>query len=351
MKKTVQWLIVVFTATVSSILTYYFTYRKSDAPIGAAQADSTIHQSYCGFKILRQDGYKFIQPVQFIQQECESPQLAGLKSNIIQSIDSFYRVGIAKNISYFLRNFEDGSWTSVNPEFEYHPGSLMKVPVLTTYLKMSESIPGLLDKRLLFDAPKEHVAPQLIQSKRIEFGKEYSIRELLKYMIGFSDNSATMLLLKNIDKELYVSMYKDLHMEVPDLMDFNFTMNSVQYSLFLSAVYNGSYLNDKNSEYAMELLASSDFKNGIVAGLPIGTPVAHKFGEWSDGHTASQFHEAGVIYCDDHAFMLIIMTDGADNKVLPPVITDLTKKTMDFLKNSVLSKTNTDENAKWTAGI
>ncbi|MBX7051097.1 MAG: class A beta-lactamase-related serine hydrolase [Flavobacteriales bacterium] len=340
MNKKFQWLIIVFTAVVSSVLTYYITSQRSTAKSSSAIETPvpTSNEPYCGFRIFRQDGYKFIQPVQFIQQECESPGYANLKSLIQRSIDTFYRAGIASNISYYFREFDHGAWTSVNPEMEYHPGSMMKLPILITYLKQSESAPDVLDRMVLNNVPVNQVPPQNVQSKQIELGKSYSIRELLRYMISYSDNLATMLLLKNVDQELYKDMYKELHMEVPDLMDFNFTLSTIEYSYFLSAVFNGSYFNEENSEYAMELLSTSDFKNGMVAGLPPGMPIVHKFGEWSDGKSASQFHEAGVIYFGDKAYMIIIMTDGDDNRKLPPVIADLTRKTVKYIQENGLSK-------------
>lgn len=346
-------MIVALAAISSSVVTYLL---KDNTGINEG-AQSSVHQElsnsdsapYCGFKILRLDGYRYIQPVQFIEQECESPKYAELKAEVNAAIDSFYRTGLATNVSYFLRDFEYGAWTSVNPEYQYHPGSLMKVPVLITYLKMSESDSKLLDKMIFNDVPANQVPQQYFETKRIVEGLHYSIRDLLKYMITHSDNTATMLLLKNINRDLYINMYEDLHLEVPDLTDFNFTMSATEYSLFLSAVFNGSYLNKRNSEYAMELLATSDFKDGIIAGVNSKIPVVHKFGEWSDGKTTSQFHEAGVLYFGDEAYMLIVMTEGSDSRKQPIIVKELTAITADFILRSGISRISKQSTESWRA--
>ena len=47
----------------------------------------------------------------------------------------------------------------------------------------------------------------------------------------------------------------------------------------MKALYNSSLLSPVNSVYTLELMMRATFKQGIVAGLPTGVDVAHKFGE------------------------------------------------------------------------
>jgi beta-lactamase class A len=61
----------------------------------------------------------------------------------------------------------------------------------------------------------------------------------------------------------------------------------------------------------LEMLLAQEFNNAIPAGLPLGTPVAHKTGE-----ITSVLHDAAVIYpADRPSFVLVVLTKGyADRK-------------------------------------
>ena len=75
------------------------------------------------------------------------------------------------------------------------------------------------------------------------------------------------------------------------------------------------------SEKALQILASADFHKGIVAGVPAGTIVAHKFGEraFADNNI-KQLHDCGIVYSPSGPYLVCIMTRGASFEVLEDVI-------------------------------
>ncbi|MDO8560151.1 MAG: serine hydrolase [bacterium] len=56
-------------------------------------------------------------------------------------------------------------------------------------------------------------------------------------------------------------------------------MSVKDYASFFRILYNASYLNREQSERALGLMTKTRFRDGIIAGVPAGRPVAHKFGE------------------------------------------------------------------------
>jgi beta-lactamase class A len=315
------------TAVVSSLVTY-FVVKHFDEKVPTSDAafrKAKNSAASCNFDVLRQPGYRFIKPVQFVNGTCESDKYQSLKNKIAAEIKSNIDAKKVINASVYFRDMEESSWFAINPEMKYHPGSLMKLPILMTYLKLEEEQKGILNKKIMNNMPDAQFPGQTYTSLHIEKGKEYSVKDLLSYMIKYSDNNATGLLLKNINVDAYLKMYDDLHLPRPDVKDFNYTITPVDYSVFIRAIFNGSYLNNQYSEYAAELLAECNFDRGIVAGIPKDTPVAHKFGEWSDGATIFQLHEAGIIYVNGKAYIVVIMTNGNDTKILPDVVRDISK--------------------------
>ena len=63
------------------------------------------------------------------------------------------------------------------------------------------------------------------------------------------------------------------------------------------------------------MLSNTTFSSGFVAGLPKGTKLIHKFGEWNN-ETQFELHESGIIYFHGKPFLLTAMTRGTDNAAL-----------------------------------
>ena len=87
-----------------------------------------------------------------------------------------------------------------------------------------------------------------------------------------------------------------------------------------------SYLNEKYSEKALELLTRTEYKNGLVAAVPKEIVVAHKFGERNNVQSEKQLHDCGIIYYPDHPYLLCIMTRGSDYGTLEIAIQDVAVK-------------------------
>jgi beta-lactamase class A len=307
----------------SCIVTFLVTSFINKKQLGSIpDSNGTESSNYCKYKVKRLDGYNYIKPIMFIDDECEGDNLAISKQEINEIIQNYKTMQGVISASVYIRDYNNGTWTSVNDELQYEPGSLFKVPILIAYLKMNEEKPGTLDKELSFDTPFAIDKNVAFRSKTIQLGHKYKIRELLKYMISYSDNNATALLNNNLKPEILTKLFSDLNLEVPDIKAQHYYFTARQYSLFMRAIYNASYLSIDNSEFAAELLGTCEFKEGIVKGIPQGTKIAHKFGE-SGTPVEMQLHESAIIYAKDKPYLLTVMTKGKDNKTLSKLISEI----------------------------
>lgn len=307
----------------SSILTFSITYfiNRKENNKTLAYAESV---NACRYDIKRLDGYSYIKPLMFVDDQCEGDNLSLSKKEITSIIENYKTKRGVISASVYIRDYSNSSWTSINEELEYEPGSLFKVPILIAYLKMSEESPGMLEKELSFDTPYAINKNVAFHSKNIQLGHKYKIRELLKYMIAYSDNNATALLNNNLKPDVLTKLFADLGLEIPDIKAQHYYFTAKQYSLFIRALYNASYLSIDNSEFAAELLSKCDFKDGIVNGLPKGTKVMHKFGE-SGSPIEMQLHESAIVYVNDKSYLLTIMTKGKDNATLCNLLSDISE--------------------------
>ena len=310
--------IILFTCIVS-FLTACYNFNKNKSEF--ANTDQSLA---CNYNLKRLEGYKFIKPLLFVDDDCEGDNLAISKQEINNVIENYKATQGVISASVYIKEYQYNSWTAINEELEYEPGSLFKVPILMAYLKLSEKKPNVLEKELLFDTPFAINKNVAYQSKQIKLGSKYTVRQLLTYMITYSDNNATALLNNNLEADVLYKLFTDLNLVIPDIKAQHYYFTVKDYSLFLRTLYNATYLSVANSEYAMELLEKCEFKGGIVNGLPSNIRVAHKFGE-SGTPTEMQLHESAIIYDKDKTYLLTVMTKGKDNKSLSSLISKISE--------------------------
>jgi len=241
---------------------------------------------------------------------------------VYQLIENYKKNKVITSASVYLKAYSTNDWTSINPDEKFKPGSLLKVPELITFLRMNEIKPGILDKVILFDKPFDSAKKPEFVSKSIQLGQKYTVRELLTYMIAYSDNNATYILNTLIDVDVFKKVFTDLDLPAPDWNASDYPLTASDFSLFMRALFNASYLTIEDSEFATKLLSKSDFKEGILKSLPPSIKAIHKFGEAGD-LVEKQLHESAVIYLDNSPYLVTIMTKGNDMKKLPEVISQI----------------------------
>lgn len=296
---------------------------KSEAPI----CDTSTY----GYALRDSDAdYTFIKPLLTCNtgSTLETSRFAGLKADIENTIRHAQGSNTVEIASVYFRELDSGDWTAVNVNESYSPASLMKLPIFMAYLKQSESIPELLQKKItIVEDPTpgsvQHISPQ----KTLEVGQTYTVETLLEYMILYSDNRATQVLLRSADIAILDEVLEDLAIPVPD-RDASLTINAREYSRFFRLLYNNTYLRDDLSEYALELLSQVDYDNALTGGVGTGIALAHKFGEASvvlaDGTRGHELHDCGIAYTPS-PYALCVMTRGKDVVQLEALIAEISR--------------------------
>ena len=297
----------------------------------AASAEHSDSGNMCDYNLMRLKGYQFIKPVFLTERECPSVKFTQLESRINEYIAYEKTTDSLQSAAVYLIDFSQNEWMVFNDAEKFHPGSLAKIAILITYLRMAETTPSLLDRELLFDNKITHIAPlQTYNSKTIKPGNSYKIRDLLHSMIAYSDNYALVILNLHLDMSVFKKMFTDLGMAVPDINDISSSLTVKEYSKFLRVLYDAGYLTIPASEYAMSLLAECDFNQGMKKELPTNVKVAHKFGQWGDDNFR-ELHESGIIYLNNRPYLLTIMTRGKNLDLQAALISHISKMTYDYM--------------------
>ena len=224
----------------------------------------------------------------------------------------------------------------------FHAASTMKVPVLIELFHQVREGKLKLDDPLLIknefhslvdgsiyklDAADDSEA-ELYKAT----GQTRTLRQLSELMITVSSNFATNLLIEKLGVDNIRATVHSLHADgmnvlrgVEDGKAFEKGMNNTTTArgllLLLGAIAQGKAVDLQSSREMIEILERQKFNEGIPAGLPPGTRVAHKTGEITKIH-----HDAAIVFAP-RPFVLVILVRGiAEPKVSAALMADITRE-------------------------
>lgn len=288
-----------------------------------------------GSQVLRENSpnYKLINPLLLVKpnEDREAPEYKILESLVTDYIRTRENSSEVHDISFYFRDLNSGKWTGVNDDIKYAPGSMLKVAVMLGYLKQAELNPAILEEKYYYNPQTDE--GQYFKPPTMLANGTHTVTELIKNMIAESDNTATLTLLGK-HEDAVLEVYKDLQLPVPqDNVDF---MSVKNYSVLLRVLYNSTYLSRTLSEQSLTLMTLTTFNDGLSAGVPAGTVVAHKFGEHTNlvpgAEPVRELHDCGIVYPKIRGpYLLCIMTRGTSFDPLKKAISDLSKLVYDHL--------------------
>lgn len=292
-------------------------------------------------EIIRKNfNYKYINPILECNTDIEqNNNLSSLKKTIETIINN---ETYSKNISFasvYFRDLNNGPWLGINEKEYFSPASLIKVPILIFYLKKAETDPDILKKELIptidneFGDNIQNIKP----SVSLAPDKKYTIEDLLEKMIIYSDNDAYNTLSKNLDPNDFSKIFVDLDIDISKAFtNPNGDIITVKdYASFYRILFNASYLNQDMSEKALSLLSQSQYKDGLIAGVPQNITISHKFGERKFSDTGeTQLHDCGIIYLPKKPYLLCVMTRGNDIQKSSQTIQKISKEVFQYLNQN-----------------
>jgi beta-lactamase class A len=224
----------------------------------------------------------------------------------------------------------DGSVTlSLNGEQEFHAASTMKIPVMIGLFHQAKKGKLKLDDPLtirnefhsIVDHSAYHLDPK--DDSEVELynavGQTRTLRQLCELMITVSSNLATNLLIEKLGVQNIQATVHDLSADgmkflrgVEDQKAFDRHLNNTTtanaLAQLLAAIAQGKAVDVESSREMVEILQRQTFNEGIPAGLPAGTRVAHKTGEITKIH-----HDAAIVFAPK-PFVLVVLVSGLQDK-------------------------------------
>jgi beta-lactamase class A len=246
-------------------------------------------------------------------------------------------------VAVSFRDLGGGDSLDIRSDVDFHAASTMKIPVMLEILRSVEAGRISLDQRVLLVNRFHSIvdgSPYALNanddsdsSVYLRVGERVPIRELMERMIVRSSNLATNALIALVGAEQANETAHALgatHIRVlrgvEDGKAFeagrNNTTTSADLAILLERIERGEALRPESVRLMKEILLRQEFNDEIPAGLPKGTPVAHK-----TGSITATLHDAAIVYPPGRApYVLVVLTRAIpDEKVAKPLIADISR--------------------------
>ena len=265
------------------------------------------------------------------------PDLSQIRADIERLITAS---GAEVAVAWRPLDAKPGEEILINPTLRFHAASTMKVPVMIELFRQVDARRIKFDDKVLvtnrFTSIQDGSSFELAATEDSDgeiykaLGKQLSYRELVEASITVSSNLATNILIEHLGAmkvQATVDVMGASGMQVlrgvEDQKAFDAGKNNVTDARALltlfEAIGKGKAVNAKASAEMIEILKRQKFNDGIPAGLPPGTPMAHKTGTITRIH-----HDAGIVYAA-RPYVLVILTRGIlDQKVSAKLMADIT---------------------------
>lgn len=243
------------------------------------------------------------------------------------AIDRVIAAHPGKTIAVAYHDLRTGTTLLRNEREVFHAASTMKVPVmlgifeavtrgelsLDQPVRVKNEFVSILDGSTYALESREDSDAQLYTL----VGTELPLRELVRRMEVRSSNLATNIVIELIGAPRVMRLMKEIGANdiqvlrgVEDDKAYRAGMNNTTTAYDLMLVFRTlaekRAISPQASEEMIEILAAQEHNDGIPAGLPPGTKVAHK-----TGSITKISHDAGLVFRPDGSqYVLVVLTRG-----------------------------------------
>lgn len=253
-------------------------------------------------------------------------------TSIDQKLSDIIRGSDATRVAVAYRDLgSSGRSLTINGDQIFHAASTMKVPVMMAIyeavergeLRMDQEVPVVDEFVSIYDGSTFSIGVDGDSDREIydHLGRTLTLENLIRRMIVRSSNLATNILIQFVGAERVTELIREAgasRMEVlrgvQDIRAYEAGMSNTATAADLRAVLSRiaiAAMDDPDGAAAAmaRILADQEFNEGIPAGLPPRTRVAHKTGSITE-----IYHDAGIVYPGDREpYVLVVLTAGTDD--------------------------------------
>ena len=250
----------------------------------------------------------------------------------------------ARAVGLYYRHLVRPDSILIGANQRFHAASTIKLPVMIQLFRDADA--GLL--RLDDSVSVHSTFPSMVDGSPFSVGKEddsdstlyarlgrmASLRELLELMITRSSNLATNILIERVGAARAqtsarvlgawsIQVLRGVEDGAAYRAGLNNTTTARDLGALLAAIAHERAATPASCDSMIAILSRQEFNEGIPAGVPLGTRVAHKTG-WI-GEVV--YHDAAIVYPSGGSpYVLVVLTGGIkEDSVAHDLVADLSR--------------------------
>lgn len=246
-------------------------------------------------------------------------------------------------VAVSLRDLRTGDSLDINADESFHAASTMKVPVMIELFRQAERGWLSLDQPILLvnqfgsivDGSPFSVDAGADSDSAMyrKVGERVPIRELLERMIVRSSNLATNALIAIVGAERAnvtahalgarnIRVLRGVEDQKAYDAGLSNSTTSRDLAALMRAIEERRAASARSCAEMKAILLRQEFNDEIPAGVPAGTPVAHK-----TGSITAVLHDAAIVYPQNRPpYVLVVLTRNIpDGKIAERLIADLSR--------------------------
>jgi beta-lactamase class A len=208
----------------------------------------------------------------------------------------------------YVKDLRTGRVAAVNEDKVFYAASLFKISVMYEVFRQRALGTLSFDEKLQVNA---YYASFDLGTEATREGDEITIADALRFMMSVSDNTSAVLLQDRVGAGNINSTLEALGARNTGLYPEDLPVSAADIALLLETINAAQELDETASAEMLQLMTSETIDNGIKAGLPPQTVVAHKTGNWDNAT-----HDAAIVFTPRGNYILVVLADRDHENLL-----------------------------------
>ena len=260
------------------------------------------------------------------------------------TLEKDLRTAIARSgaeVAVAVRTLDGRVEVLIDPDKPFHAASMMKLPVMIELfrqaaegrLRLDDPLPIRNEFKSIVDGSPYKLSEGDDSDREVyaAVGKTMTLRQLCEAMITVSSNFAANLLIEKLGVDRIRQTVARLGAAgmnvlrgVEDQKAFDKGLNNTTTARGLLVLFErlarGTAVDSAADAAMIDILKRQKFADAIPAGLPPGTPVAHK-----TGNITRIRHDGGIVYGPTPYVLVVLVRGIEDAKTSTALIAELSK--------------------------
>ena len=216
--------------------------------------------------------------------------------------------GAPGRTSVVVHNLKDGRYAAFNENEVYYAASLFKMGILYEVYKQRDA--GIIDMQRLLTLEPKYAEYDLgtMESLGLVAGDMLTVADAVGAMAVASDTPTAVLLQDTVGCDTADQTLRSLGITRTEFCNRDLPATAADMTRLIEAVAGGVGVSDASRNEMLTLMSEEYYRQGVIAGVPVGTFVAHKTGSYS-GAT----HDVAVVWGYAGPYVISVLTDQPSN--------------------------------------